>query len=115
MPKKVPSHRPIGWEANRKADQRRYDQQRGTRQQRGYGLAWQRIRLEVLVRDLYECQICHKPVGMASGDAHVDHIVAKAKGGTDDLDNLRTLCPACHSARTVRDDGGFGRQPKATP
>lgn len=33
----------------------------------------------------------------------VDHIVTKRNGGTDDQFNLRSLCHACHSRRTLRD------------
>jgi 5-methylcytosine-specific restriction protein A len=37
------------------------------------------------------------------GSPDIDHIVEKAKGGTDSLSNLRVLCKSCHSKRTVRD------------
>ena len=36
----------------------------------------------------------------------VDHIVARADGGTDDRSNLQPLCHACHSRKTVRENGG---------
>ncbi|WP_431608422.1 HNH endonuclease signature motif containing protein, partial [Enterobacter asburiae] len=31
----------------------------------------------------------------------VDHITAKANGGTDDLSNLESLCKPCHRAKTA--------------
>ncbi|MBU2346697.1 MAG: HNH endonuclease [Gammaproteobacteria bacterium] len=31
-----------------------------------------------------------------------DHIVAVVEGGTNDLANIRTLCPRCHKAETAR-------------
>jgi 5-methylcytosine-specific restriction endonuclease McrA len=31
--------------------------------------------------------------------AHVDHILAKSKGGSDEVGNLQTLCVSCHSKR----------------
>ncbi|HBT3581894.1 TPA: HNH endonuclease [Klebsiella pneumoniae] len=31
----------------------------------------------------------------------VDHITAKANGGTDDLSNLESLCNPCHRAKTA--------------
>jgi 5-methylcytosine-specific restriction endonuclease McrA len=49
----------------------------------------------VLVRDGYQCQVCGSVVtGKA---AHVDHIVPKSKGGSDEVSNLRCLCVSCHS------------------
>ena len=38
----------------------------------------------------------------------VDHIVAKADGGTDDPANLRTLCPNCHRLKTLAERGLLG-------
>ena len=42
---------------------------------------------------------------------HVAHILPLARGGTDDEENLQTLCASCHSRKTVKYDGGFGRTP----
>lgn len=77
---------------------------------RGYDSAWQKIRKYVLLRDNYTCQACYRVVGGHKRDSHVDHIIAKAKGGTDDESNLRTLCNVCHSIKTAREDGSFGRK-----
>jgi 5-methylcytosine-specific restriction enzyme A len=92
-----------------------------TRQQRGYTEHWYKvIRPRVLRRDAYLCQECKRngkltPVGKGK-NAHVDHIIPKSQGGTDDDSNLRTLCASCHSRATVKHDGGFGRPitPKRT-
>ena len=35
----------------------------------------------------------------------VDHIKPKAKGGTDDWDNLQSICDRCHDAKTKQDMG----------
>jgi 5-methylcytosine-specific restriction enzyme A len=85
--------------------------QRGrTRQERGYGAAWERIRLAILQRDRYLCQECKRQgrftqlvVGnrAASNSARVDHIVPKARGGTNDEANLEALCRLCHDAKTA--------------
>lgn len=88
---------------------KRYDRERGTRQDRGYGRAWQALRQEILLRDKYTCQACGCFVTMRKGDAHVDHVLAKEKGGTDDESNLQTLCASCHSRKTIAEDGGFAR------
>jgi len=73
---------------------------------RGYDRAWQSKRLLILERDKYTCQVCGRPTGKSG---HVDHILAKAKGGTDEESNLRATCHKCHSRKTVREDGGRPR------
>ena len=67
--------------------------------------AWFRLRHACLERDRRTCTVaaCGKPA------THADHIVARAKGGPDTLANLEARCPSCHSRKTVREDGGFGR------
>jgi 5-methylcytosine-specific restriction protein A len=69
---------------------------------RGYGFAWTLLRKQVMTRDKGLCQVCwadHR-IGLAT---EVDHIVAKAKGGSDDLANLQSICHACHVAKTAGD------------
>lgn len=74
---------------------------------RGYGRGWQAIRLNVL-REEPVCEDCDR-----APSVHVDHVVALEKGGTHDRSNLRALCPSCHSKKTCRVDGGFGRRKDA--
>lgn len=52
------------------------------------------IRHEVFKRDEYKCQECgvYKP----DEGLEASHIIAVAKGGTDELDNLKTLCKTCN-------------------
>jgi 5-methylcytosine-specific restriction protein A len=82
---------------------RAYDQQRGNSAERNYGHRWRLLRYRVLEEEPV-CRICRKAVA-----TEVDHILARAKGGTDDRSNLRGLCKACHSVKTIREDGGFRR------
>lgn len=70
---------------------------------RGYGKAWQRVSARVR-RDRPVCEDC----GVAWSEC-VDHVVPLARGGTHAAGNLRALCWACHSRKTVACDGGFGR------
>lgn len=70
--------------------------------------AWRQIRKAILLRDLYTCQACGGMIGLVKGDAHVDHKLARHKGGTDDESNLQALCSQCHSRKTVAESGGFG-------
>ena len=58
----------------------------------------QATRLRILRRDLYTCQGCGK--GQAN---HVDHIEPRGDGGTDDDDNLQTLCSDCHERKSGRE------------
>lgn len=72
---------------------------------RGYGAAWARLRLSVLA-DEPLCRHC-AAVGRVVQATDVDHIVPRARGGTDDKANLQPLCHACHSRKTYASDGAF--------
>ena len=61
-----------------------------------------KLRFEVLRSNGYRCQLC----GATAGDGarlEVDHKVPVAKGGTDDPENLWTLCFGCNRGKGVRD------------
>jgi 5-methylcytosine-specific restriction enzyme A len=75
-------------------------QHRGSRHARGYGTRWERIRRQVLARDDGICQECSRQ-GIATPAHAVDHIRPKAHGGTDDMDNLQSLCKRCHAVKTA--------------
>lgn len=83
---------------------------RGTRQSRGYGRAWQAARAAAMARDSHLCVVCAK-AGIITPATEVDHIIPKAKGGTDGLRNLQSLCRPCHKAKTTR-EGAEGRGAK---
>jgi len=72
--------------------------------QRGYGTAWTKLRKQVMRRDHGLCQVCAnaKRVMIAQ---EVDHIIPKAKGGTDDIGNLQAICRKCHALKTLIDEG----------
>ena len=66
-----------------------------------------KLRMEVLERDGYTCQLC----GATAGDPstynpsrkvrlHVDHILPDSQEGQLDLENLRTLCSDCNQGRS---------------
>lgn len=63
------------------------------------GRAWRKIKEQVHLRDAYTCQQC----GIISLELECDHILNKAQGGTDDLDNLQSLCKSCHAKKTQRE------------
>jgi 5-methylcytosine-specific restriction protein A len=78
------------------------DRQRGNRHQRGYGSAWDKLRARILQRDAGLCQPCLRG-GRAVRGTHVDHVVAKARGGSNDDSNLQTICVECHKAKTAKE------------
>lgn len=75
-----------------------------TRQERGYGAKWQKLRLRILARDLWLCQPCLSK-GRPTQATQVDHLTPKAKGGTDAEDNLQAICEDCHKRKTAEDSG----------
>ncbi len=58
-----------------------------------------RTRFEVFKRDLFTCQYCGAtpPVALL----HVDHIIAVASGGGNDMDNLVTACDHCNLGKAA--------------
>jgi 5-methylcytosine-specific restriction endonuclease McrA len=70
---------------------------------RGYGWRWQRLAALVLARDR---RICHYCGGYATT---VDHVVPKARGGSDTWENLVAACRSCNTSKHDRD------APKAQP
>ncbi len=83
---------------------------RTSRHQRGYGAAWDKLRAQILKRDkhLCRCDECTR-LGRIRAAGEVDHLVPKAKGGTDDPSNLRAINRDCHRAKT---DAEIGRRRK---
>ena len=55
---------------------------------------------QVLSRDRYTCRLCGRSAERHGVVLHVDHIVPRSKGGTDEMDNLRTLCMKCNLGRS---------------
>ncbi|TET43047.1 MAG: HNH endonuclease [Dehalococcoidia bacterium] len=53
------------------------------------------VRLAVFSRDHFQCQQCGSPEHLT-----VDHILSVYRGGTDDFDNLQTLCNPCNAGKS---------------
>ena len=60
--------------------------------QRGFNYGYSSRREAILHRDNYTCQCC----GKKNCRLEVHHIKFKSDGGTDDEENLITLCEDCH-------------------
>lgn len=71
---------------------------------RGYGRAWQHMRLAHL-RAHPLCQDCQER-GLVTAAECVDHVDGDV--ANNDPSNHRSLCWPCHSKKTARQDGGFG-------
>ena len=54
-----------------------------------------KIRYEILKRDNFCCQACGAKAS-ADSPLHVDHIVPRKHGGTNDPSNLQVLCATCN-------------------
>ena len=61
--------------------------------QKGFDYGFSSHKEAILNRDKYACQIC----GKKHTRLEVHHIVYRSQGGTDDENNLITLCEDCHS------------------
>jgi 5-methylcytosine-specific restriction protein A len=83
-----------------------------SRQSRGYGAPWDKIRLRILKRDCGVCQPCKRD-GRAMIGNEVDHIISKAKAAAmgwsqEQIDgdaNLQTICGPCHKLKTKVERG----------
>jgi 5-methylcytosine-specific restriction protein A len=58
------------------------------------------LRAYILTRDNGLCRVCGRPA------SEVDHVVAKARGGSDDEANLQAICSACHAKKTALEGVG---------
>lgn len=82
---------------------------RETAAARGYGSRWQKARIGWLHSHPL-CAHC-EAAGLTVAANEVDHITPH-KGDMQlfwDNTNWQSLCKPCHSAKTVKEDGGFGR------
>lgn len=59
-----------------------------------------KIRFDVFKRDKFTCQYCGATPPRVI--LHVDHIVAVAEGGKNNIDNLVTSCEACNLGKGAR-------------
>ncbi len=56
------------------------------------------LRFRILKRDAFKCCYCGKSAE-AGAILHVDHIITRCSGGTNDPDNLTTACADCNHGK----------------
>src|SRR5665647_1396411 len=78
-----------------------------SRHVRGYGKDWEKLRKLILMRDhsLCQCNQCKGGELRLTMATEVDHIIPKAKGGTDDPSNLQAINHECHKNKTTLETG----------
>ena len=67
----------------------------------------QSVRKYVLQRNNYQCQSCGKK--NTETKLNIDHIVALANGGSNDISNLQVLCSKCNQKKKADVDPRFQR------
>ncbi|MFB2974680.1 HNH endonuclease [Microseira sp. BLCC-F43] len=65
------------------------------------------VRKYVFNRDNYQCKSCGKT--QQETELTVDHIIALARGGSNDISNLQTLCSRCNQQKKHHFDPRFRR------
>ena len=65
----------------------------------------QSVRKYVLQRNNYQCQSCGKK--NTETKLNIDHIVALANGGSNDISNLQVLCSKCNQKKKADVDPRF--------
>ena len=78
--------------------------------QKGTNYGFANSREHAICRDKYTCQCC----GAKNTRLEVHHIVYRSQGGTDDLDNLITLCADCHK-KVHAGEVTISKKPKKLP
>ena len=72
------------------------------------GRKWMETRARILSRDCGLCQECRRKGILTSlmlATCITDHIIALSNGGSNDDDNLQSLCHSCNETKTAADLG----------
>jgi len=67
---------------------------------------WMKLKRQVLERDGRTCWICDAQTVSTMNHpraASLDHVIPLARGGGNELDNLRIACRACNTERADHD------------
>jgi 5-methylcytosine-specific restriction enzyme A len=104
MPTAAPSHKPAKITAKTHKSAKERDHRQGKRMYATNHRIWRAIRLEQLQHEPL-CRACMADDRVTPAN-EVDHIDGDSFNNAPS--NLASLCKKCHSAKTVRENGGFG-------
>ena len=65
------------------------------------------VRQYIYQRDKFQCQSCGQT--QIETKLNIDHIIPLAKGGSNDMSNLQTLCQTCNQNKKHHLDPRFKR------
>lgn len=65
------------------------------------------VRKYVFQRDNYQCKACGQT--QLETELNIDHIIPLARGGSNDISNLQTLCRTCNQSKKHHLDPRFRR------
>ena len=71
---------------------------------------WQARKRAVFSRDGWRCVACER----YRRPLHCDHRTPRWDGGSDELENLQTLCHVCHTAKTTAENRQRAGKPPDT-
>jgi 5-methylcytosine-specific restriction enzyme A len=87
-------------EEHTKQENKSYNRfQRDPESNKQYGRAWKRVR-DRYIKAHPLCEECKKN-GRLTPVKEVHHVLPLSRGGSNDFDNLQSLCKSCHSRITV--------------
>jgi 5-methylcytosine-specific restriction protein A len=106
MPYAAPRHKPTTIKAKVHHNAQERDHRQGKRLYATNHRVWRAIRAEQLSHEPL-CRDCASK-GKVTPANEVDHVDGDSHNNAPS--NLQSLCKPCHSAKTVREQGGFGNE-----
>lgn len=78
-------------------------------------MTWEEVVRLVEVRAGQRCEYCRMHQSLQGANFHVEHIIPRSRGGTDDPDNLALACPSCNLHKSDRTEATDPESNETTP